>query len=282
MTYFNSDNTEIFVPFLGLKESEFECLRKLIETYLSFYEHCKIPFFIIDQSKALHDEINGLERKNNNAVFKLHERYSKEMPSFENNPEKISAYFNELTRKYSFINVITLGERLFHSQCLNHVLNNLSTRKFNLIFDSDIELLNGQFWEAVAISFPETSWDTMLAVGEFADELLQDSGNVYKDSNSDCYRKMRFPRLYPHMLIVNNEVFKRYGVDFKLLFLNVIDACKENRNEIRVLGDCGSSLVFWAAYHGLSIGHIDANQWMVHNKSASFGNLDVKNVYKWW
>ena len=93
-------------------------------------------------------------------------------------------------------------------------------------------------------------------------------------------------RSAPYSLLINRELVMARGMDFSLLFLDVLGRgwMDDPAEAGRMLGDTGASLVMQSALAGLRIGDFPMGDYVTHGGRASHRPPENKQLQSpgWW
>jgi hypothetical protein len=296
LSFINADNTEVWVPYLGVNRGEFIALQHLIESYRSHFAASALPLVVVDQSEAVRKQLEQPETLEGTPVFRIHERMARSVPTPGFELSEIRKTLDELEAT-GHIRVRRPDARLFHSQCVNRIVNEWSQARFVLLLDSDAFFTAEGLCAALAAAYPEHVWETITAVGSLVDfaevtrtprwkqRALQWLGAAAPADPHRFARRWRLPRLHPYCLLLNRELIARKEINFQLLFLDVLEPGwgDDPRRAGRMLGDTGASLVLQSAQLGLRVGDFPMHSYTGHLRSASFAKDETsRDIYEWW
>jgi len=294
---FDKRNTEVFVLYLGLQDEEYRSLQRLLQSYACLYGEEGRRFTVIDYSSAVNREIEELCGSSDNRVFKIHPRFKVTVPQQEVDEVRVGYYLKEMQDEYEWLQVIRPEERLFHSEGLNRIISEWAEEEFVLVLDSDVEFIKSNYFQDIEEEFSAQGCSELAAIGMFKHGWVKErcvsqdvrsrgiirkvwrrvsrkravAADVKRLDRSQWYGT--FPRLHPGLLLLNRKLLLDTGVVFRLLFLSVVRTEGGVVVENKMMGDCGASIVLFAALHGLKIGEINPHKWVRHSCGGSWKGL---------
>ena len=296
MSCLDAADTEAWVPYLGVTLREFGALQQLIESYQRHCAASGVPLVVVDQSEAVRKQLDHPETLDGAPVFRIHERFARTLPSAGPSLSDIRETLDGLEAAGQ-IRVKRPDTRLFHSQCINRIVEDWSGARFVLLLDSDAVFTATGLFEALGSAYPKSAWETTTAVGSLVDftevtrkaswgsRVMQRLGRAESAEPERRARRWRLPRLHPHCLLLHRELIARRQIDFQLLFLDVLEPGWDGdpQRAGRMLGDTGASLVFQTAQLGLRVGNFPMDRYAGHLRSASYEkDDDSRDLYNWW
>lgn len=294
-------NIEFFTFITGLQNKELTSLKNLIESFPYKKTH-KIN--IIDKSDKLKEKYKKKEK-----IYHSDKHYIiKDELDFD------FQYWIELKNLHKDnVNIINAHKYSTHVEGVHEILNKLSSKKYVVIMDSDIEFINHNYLKDVVDIIKSFNLDENLAgIGEIYQEapfslpfkryvsqefyklLLNDRRSSLKNFLKNIFsfflygkkykneRIHKLPRIFTSLILINRELYNKYNMNYNYLWLEVFDKYKNEWLSNRVMGDAGSSFLFQIGQYQKKFVNISYRKYINHSRKGSRPTLKKDLEDKNW
>ncbi|MBX2884828.1 MAG: hypothetical protein KTR32_33040 [Granulosicoccus sp.] len=252
-----------YTIFLGLQQREEQCINKLITSFLKYSNDEELV--VLDQTLASRRQVSADETLH---LWELDKDAVKQNAGLTGFDKKINTehFEQKVIDNPGRLKIIQQNDNvLTHSRAINKILTEVCTTKWCVILDSDIEFLNGAYFNdivGIINSCPE-----LAAIGEITDIPHGKNSPNYPFSQNKGDRMMR---IHPMLIAINRESFIQHRMEFKLIQFKAFKHEFEN-----IVGDCGASFLLQCALKNLSVYHLDSTKYIVHRARGSWGGAKI-------